>query len=380
MKKRVLILGAGFGGLELSTLLSETLGTEVDTTVIEKNDSFVFGYSKLDVMFGRQSADAVRLPYKNFAKPGVRFVQQAITAIDPGMKRVTTDGGEYEADFMVIALGADYDVGATPGLETANEFYSVAGATRLRDVIPTFTSGRVVIGICGAPYKCPPAPSECALLLHDDFLRRGVRDKCEITLVTPLERPVPPSPDTSRALIAAFAERNITFVPNRKVTSLDPARRVAVLDDGTEYPYDLFLGVPKHCAPKVLKESGLTEQGWVPVNQRTLATTHPGVYAIGDIANTGGPKAGVFAESAARSVASSLIAAIRRSGDVQPYAGAGTCYLEFGGGLIGRVDMEFFAGPKPASTFHEPTVAGRAHKEEFGATRRQRWFGGSASP
>ena len=116
MKSRVLVLGAGFGGMELSTLLSEALGEKADVTVIEKSDSFVFGYSKIDVMFGLATTEAVRLPYRNFVKPGVRFVQETITAIDPVARRVTTTGGTYEGDFLVVALGAEYDLAATPGL------------------------------------------------------------------------------------------------------------------------------------------------------------------------------------------------------------------------------------------------------------------------
>ena len=133
MNLRVLVLGAGFGGLELSTLLSEALGDRLDLTLIDKNDSFVFGYSKLDVMFGRKTPDAVRLAYRNIVKPGVRFRQETITAIDPERRRVTTQSGTYDADVLVVALGADYDPDATPGLVAGgNEFYSVAGAERLR--------------------------------------------------------------------------------------------------------------------------------------------------------------------------------------------------------------------------------------------------------
>jgi sulfide:quinone oxidoreductase len=376
MKKRILVLGAGFGGLELTALLSESLGDTVELTLIDRNDAFVFGYSKLDVMFGHATPDAVRIPYEGVVKPGVRFVRDTITAIDPEARRVTTDGGVFEADVIAVALGADYDFGATPGLaESGNEFYSVAGAERLRDVLPSFTSGRAVVGICAAPYKCPPAPSETVLLLHDYLSTRGVRDNCEITLVTPLGSPVPPSPDTSRALIAAFAERNIAFVPNRRVTSLNAARRVVLLDDGHELPFDLFLGVPKHRAPKVVEAAGLTENDWVPVNPRTLETRFPGVYALGDIANTGVPKAGVFAEAAARSVASSLIASLRGSGQPELNAGAGSCYVEFGGGRVGRVDVDFFSGPSPRGTFEAPSARLREEKELFGSSRRARWFG-----
>ncbi|HSV51137.1 MAG TPA: FAD-dependent oxidoreductase [Burkholderiaceae bacterium] len=376
MTARVTILGAGFGGMELSTALSETLGDDVEVTLIEQSDAFVFGYSKLDVMFGKTTLDAVRLPYSRFAKPGVRLLRETVTAIDPATRRVTTDAGVHDCDYLVVALGVGYDMAATPGLaEHGNEFYSVEGANLMRDLLPGFNRGHAIIGVAAAPYKCPPAPSECALMLHDYLTAKGVRDQCSITLVLPLPSPVPPSPDTSKALIEAFAQRNIAFMPNRRVASLDGARRVALIDDGSELPYDLFFGVPKHRAPAVVEASGMAEGGWIPVNPRTLETKYPNVYAVGDISNTGTPKAGVFAEGAAKSVASHIIASIRGAGVASLYAGAGTCYIEFGSGRIGRVDVDFFSGPKPTGKYYAPAVESRVHKDEFGASRKARWFG-----
>ena len=375
MSPRVTVLGAGFGGMELSTLLSESLGDSIQVTLIDQSDAFIFGYSKLDVMFGHATKDAVRLPYRNFSKPGVRMLRKAVTAIDPETRRVTTNAGTHDCDYLVVALGADYDLAATPGLEAANEFYSIDGANALREILPTFSGGRALVGVCGAPYKCPPAPSECVLMLHDFLTTAGIRSRCEIALVLPLSSPVPPSPDTSKALIAAFAERGIAFMPNRRVVSVNAMRHVATLDDGSELSYDLFFGVPKHRAPAVVEASGLAEGGWVTVNPRTLETKFPNVYAIGDIANTGTPKAGIFAEGAATAVASSVVARIRGEGEGRLYAGAGTCYIEFGAGRIGRVDVDFFSGPKPTGTYHEPSVALREDKQRFGASRKARWFG-----
>jgi sulfide:quinone oxidoreductase len=376
MQTRVLILGAGFGGLELATTLSESLGDQADVTVIDKSDSFVFGYAKLDVMFGRATPEVVRLPYSAIAKPGMRVLRETITSIDPESRRVVTDAGSHDAEILVVALGADYDMDATPGLaEGGNEFYSVAGAERLRDVLPSFSSGHAIVGVCGAPFKCPPAPSECALLLHDTLSTRGVRDACRISIVIPFGTPVPPSPDTSRALVAAFAERNIEFVPSRRVASLDPQRRVAVLDDGGEMPYDLFLGVPKHRAPDVVLASGMAVDGYIPVDSATLETRFAGVYAVGDVTTVGVPKAGVFAEGAARVVAQALIARARGDEPPRPYDGRGSCYIEFGGGRVGRVDVDFLSGPKPTGTFQEPSDAMARNKLHFGSSRRERWFG-----
>jgi len=375
MKARIVVLGAGFGGLELSTLLSESLGDSIDVALIDKNDSFIFGYSKLDVLFGHADALAVRLPYKNFTKPGVRMLQQTVTAIDPTKRRVTTDKDTFEADYLVVALGAEYDFASTPGLAGVTEFYSVAGAEKMRDLLPKFTRGRALVGVCGAPYKCPPAPSECALMLHDYLVKRGVRQNCEIDFVLPLSSPVPPSPETSRALVEAFSERDIKFHPSKRVASIDAAKKIATLDDGVEMGFDLFFGVPKHRVPSVVLDSGLAENGWVTVKPRTLETQFANVYALGDGANTGTPKAGVFAEGAAKAVATALIAKIRNVGKPVEYNGFGTCYIEFGGGRIGKVEVDFFSGPKPTGNYYEPSAALRADKDHFGSSRRARWFG-----
>jgi sulfide:quinone oxidoreductase len=375
MKPKVVVLGAGFGGLEISTILSETFGANVDVTLIDRNDAFVFGYSKLDVLFGLKKIEDVRLPYKNFAKPGVRFLRRNVTSIDPRKKRVATDVESFEADYLVIALGVEYDLEATPGLkEHGDEFYSVAGARRLGQILSQFSKGDVVIGVCGAPYKCPPAPSEAALMMHDYLLQRGVRSHCAMTIVLPFENPIPPSPETSRALIDAFAERNIRLIKGREVAAVK--KGAVVLNDGNELPFDLFMGVPKHRGLQILKDCGLADdEGWIPVDPRTLATKFARVYAVGDIADTGTPMAGVFAEGGARAVAKSLIAAIQGDGSPGLYNGVGICYIEFGAGRIGRVEVDFFSGPKPTGTFQEPSVGLMAEKANFGSSRRARWFG-----
>lgn len=377
MTTRVLVLGAGFGGLELTTRLSEAVPDQVEITLIDKSDSFVFGFSKLEVMFGRQRPDAVRLHYRDIAKPGVRFLRETITAIDPSAKTATTDRGTHDADVLVVALGADLDPAATPGLvEAGNEFYTVAGAERLRDVIPAFTGGKAIVGVTSAPFKCPPAPSEAAFLL-DEYLRANSRrDATQIQVVMPFGAPIPPSPATSEAILARFAERGIEFVPERRVTAIDPTTREAVLDDGMRLPYDLFLGVPVHRVPEVVEASGMTEGGWIPVDPATLATRYPGVYAVGDVTSVGTPKAGVFAEGAAKVVAENLIAQIRAGGDGdERYDGRGSCYIEFGDHEVARVDVQFLPGQSPTGTFVAPSRATAEEKAEFASSRGARWFG-----
>jgi sulfide:quinone oxidoreductase len=374
--RRVLILGAGFGGLEIATLLSRQGGGELEVTLIDKGEGFVFGFSKLDLLFGRASVEQVRIPYAGIDMPGVRMVRETITAIDPEAKRVTTGAGEYEGDALVIALGADYDFDATPGLAAGgNEFYSVAGAERAAAAVAGFERGHAVIGVCGAPFKCPPAPSECALLLDDELRVRGVREECRISFVTPLGSPVPPSPETSAALEAEFEARGIELIASRRVASIDPERSVAVLDDGRELEFDLFLGVPRHRAPDAVLASGIAEDGYVPVDPATLRARLPGVYAVGDVATAGVPKAGVFAEGAGRVVAQALLAELLGAEPPGRHLGQGTCYIEFGQGRVASVDIDFLSGPERTGTFNAPSPALVAEKEEFGTSRRARWFG-----
>lgn len=204
---QVVILGAGFGGLELATTLSEAFGSDVDVTLIDKSDSFIFGYSKLDVMFGRTRPAEIRHAYGDIEKPEVTFRQETVTSIDPVAKRVVTDVATHDADILVVALGADYDIGATPGLaEGGNEFYSVAGAGELAKILPTFQGGHVVISVMTPHYKCPPAPSETSILMHQDLTDRGLREASRITCLTPMPTPLPVSKEAGDAISARFVE------------------------------------------------------------------------------------------------------------------------------------------------------------------------------
>jgi sulfide:quinone oxidoreductase len=373
---RILVLGAGFGGLELTTTLSERFGDDIDVVLIDQNEGFVFGFSKLDVMFGRSLPAAVHHPYRDFVKPGVQFLQSTVRSIDPVAKHVETDAGGFDADILVVALGADLHPSATPGLvEGGHEFYTVPGAFALRDVLAGFPGGRVIVAVTSAPFKCPPAPSETALLMHDFLSERGLRDRSSIALVMPMGAPIPPSPAASEALLVAFAERGIEWHPEQIVRELDPGRQVAKLADGREMPYDLFLGVPVHRAPTVVTASGLAVDGWIPVDPLSLETAYPGVYAVGDVTSVGTPKAGVFAEGQAAVVAERISAQIRGTDESAQYDGHGLCYLEFGRDQVARVEVTFLSGQAPVGGLDGPSPELAADKVRFGSSRIQRWFG-----
>jgi sulfide:quinone oxidoreductase len=379
---RVLVLGAGFGGLEVTSRLAARCGDAVDITLIDAAEGFIFGFSKLDVMFGRVAEPHVVHAYRDLVeRPGVRFVQARIETIDPAAKQVETSAGTFDADVLVVALGAELDASATPGLrEGGHEYYTVAGAFAVRDVLANFDGGRVVIAVTSTPFKCPPAPSETALLMHDFLQSRGLREKSSIALVMPLPKPIPPSPAASEALLAAFAERDIEFVPNSVVRGLDATRRVALLADDSDIPYDLFLGVPKHCAPDVVVAAGMTVDGWIPVDPLTLETSFADVYAVGDVTSVGTPKAGVFAEGQATVVADRIAARIDGSSTDAEYDGRGICYVEFGDDTVGRVEVTFRPGVPPSGNFDAPSVDWGADKTEFGRSRVARWFGKQWTP
>jgi sulfide:quinone oxidoreductase len=374
MTTNVMILGAGFGGLELASTLTERLPGEVEVTLVDQDDAFVFGYSKLEILFGRQTTEQVRIPYGGISMPGVEFRRERVVTIDPAKRHVVTDAGAYDPDVIVVALGADYDLAATPGfVEGGFEYYSVGGAERLRDELTAFRGGRVLLAVLSIPFKCPPAPYEAMLLLHDRLVARGLRDSSELHVVTPQPSPIPVSPEASGALEGAMAERGIEYTKRHRVYGIDPDARLAHFKDHDE-PYDLFIGIPVHKAPDVLVEAGLTEEGWVAVDRRTLQTPYPGVYALGDCAETGIPKAGTFAESHAHVVADGIVNSLRGGGD-RASGGTGLCYLEFGNGEVGRVDVDFHAEGGPTAPLLGPSVAYAAEKAEFGAVRRARWFG-----
>jgi sulfide:quinone oxidoreductase len=376
MKKHVVILGAGFAGLELASRLSSELAAQVRVTLLDQNSSFTFGFSKLDILFGRKDRAGVQLPYREISKEGVEFRQERVTSIDPESRRVTTDDNAYDADILVVALGASYDPAATPGFEEGGlDFYSIDGAERMRDALPAFESGTILIGILGQPFKCPPAPFEGALLLHDHLVRRGIRAATEIRVIAPMAAPVPVTAQVSQRFLDALHERGIEYVGKNRITELDPHDKHARLESGESVPYDMFVGIPIHRVPEVVVSSGLTVDGWVPVDTANLMTRFPDVYAVGDLVAIPMAKAGVFAENAAGVVADDIAARMRGSVLQRRYEGEGSCYLEFGGGQVAKVEANFLGGDKPTARLVGPSRELAAEKEAFASIRYARWFG-----
>ena len=381
MATRVLILGAGFGGLELATTLSEALGEEVEVTLIDKGDAFVFGYSKLDVMFGRARRRGGPAPLRDFAKPGVRLLRETVVAIDPEARAVTTDAGVHEADYLVVALGADYDMEATPGLAEGGQrvLLGAPAPSGWPSCCPSFTRGpgrdRRLRGALQVPAGAERGRAAAARPSHRARRPRRVRDP----FVMPLAEPGPAlAGDLGGAAEPPSPSATSSSSPARRIASLDPDRRVVVLDDGSELPYDLFLGVPKHRAPDVVV--GERHGRRTATSRSTRATLRDGVPR-----RLRGRRRRHRRRAEGRRLRRGRGAGRRRRADrpgaraastPDGYDGRGSCYIEFGAGRVGRVDVDFLSGPKPTGAFQQPSAALVAEKEEFGSSRRARWFGG----
>jgi sulfide:quinone oxidoreductase len=187
--------------------------------------------------------------------------------------------------------------------------------------------------------------------------------------------PVPPSPPASAALLEAFAERGITFVPSVLIETVDAEGMTVKTSTGELLHYDLFLAIPRHVAPAAVRATDLTEDGWIAVDQDTFATKVEGVFAVGDVASGGTPKAGVFAEGQAKAVAAQIVATAKGGSTPEPYDGRGMCYVEFGRGNVARVNVQFRPGASGMGDLEGPSAEVTAEKRDFGSSRIVRWFG-----
>jgi sulfide:quinone oxidoreductase len=377
--KKVLILGAGFGGLETATGLSTVMQDGYEITLVDRSPGFFVGFSKIDVLFGRRSEDEVRSRYADLRAVGVRFVQASVTAIDTDRRRVTTHAGELEYDYLVVALGADLDHAATPGyLEAgAHEFYSMPGVVRLKPVLERFSEGTLVLGILGAPYKCPPAPYEVACQLHERFVKRGVRDRIRLMMTIPGPRPVP-NPGVADALEKLLVERDIPLLTSAPIGSIDADHR-RLTAGNTTIDYDLFVGVPVHVPPAVVRTSKLGSAGYIRPNLANLETAFPNVYAVGDVTSlpvgeTTVPKAGAFAEDAARTVISDILVKEGLASERLKFDAVGACYFEVGDGQVAKIKANFYGGDKPVQRVEGPSAGFLADKQGFERERHARWF------
>jgi sulfide:quinone oxidoreductase len=380
VRKTVLILGSGFGGLTAAQHLRRLLSPEHRIVVVEKKNFFYMCAFNMRLITGemkhpREGERAL----SELSRKGIEWVHAEVDKIDPQGKRVHTSSGTLEGDYIIIALGAEKLPDAMPGFaESAYNLTDAFGALQLRKALDEFESGRIVVLVCSTPYSCPGAPCEAAFLADSTSRSKENRQRVEIAIYTPEVRPLPSAgTEMGQAVLSMLKERNIEYHPQQKVRRIDNSTRKIIFEGG-EVSFDLLVGVPPHVSPRVVREAGLTDEtGWVPVDLQTLETSYPGIFAIGDITSirqpnpTGFflPKAGVFADEQARVVAGNISGEILGELTQSQFDGKGFCYLEMGDGRAAYGSGNFYTYPLPRVYLEPPSQ--RYHKERRELEREQ---------
>jgi sulfide:quinone oxidoreductase len=381
--KTILILGGGWGGLTAAHHVRGLVQSEHRILVIERSDTFSLGVSNLGLMTGeRESVQQIQRDMAKLKRPGIEWIHAEAQGVDLESRTVETDAGTFSGDYLVLALGAQLAPESIPGFaESAHNLYEAEGAAALHEDLDRFDGGRIVVLVAGAPFRCPAAPYEAAMLVEAWTREHGIRDQVEIDLYTPESIPMAVAgPVVGQGLRSLMDERGIDYHFEQQVTEIDGTSQTLEFED-EETSYDILIGIPPHRAPQVLKQAELVDaSGYVPVHPQTLEilsdpdtleVQYPGVYAIGDVAairlmnSMLLPKAGVFAEGEAQVVAASIAADINGESRPGVYDGHGFCYVDVGDGLAAYGSGDFYAYPGPRVTLEDPSVEGRRAKQEY---------------
>lgn len=370
----VLILGGGSGGLATAGRLKELLGDKISITVIDKQRSFVMGFSLLRVMTGEKTEQEVTVPKEKVSQKGIKFINTEVNRIDVNNGIVRTDQGEFVYDYLVVALGAELAPEKVPGFESAFHMYTLEDAKKLRDALSSFRGGSIRLVVSSTPFKCPPAPYEAAMLIDDHLRNKGLRDKSDIQIFTPEPQPMPiAGPEVGNTVVSMLNEKGIGFHSNTKVSLIDGSSKQIVFENGSREKYDLLIAIPPHTTPKVIRESrGLADASeWISVDPKNMQTKYDRVYAIGDVAAVklpSGmmlPKAATFAFGQAEIVASNIASSVLGT-EARNWDGFGECFIETGSGNAAYGSGSFYSSPKPVINLQIPSKELRERKDVWG--------------
>lgn len=378
-----LVLGGGVGGLVAAHRLRKKLPSAQRVVLVEREARHVFAPSLLWVMTGDRSADAISRPLARLERKGIEVVHGEIDAIDPVGRSARVNGTTLTAEFLVVALGADFAPEVVPGLaEAGSTFCTLAGALAVREALDRFSGGRLVLLTAAPAYKCPAAPYEAAMLLDFYLRRRGVRERTEIALYAAEPGPMGVAgPEVSAGVREMVESKGIRYYPGHQVKTADAKARRLKFENGEEAPYDLLIHVPPLRPPGVVRAAGLArEAGWIGVDRHTLATDFERVFAVGDVTSIPLklgkplPKAGVFAHAEAEVVARNVAREVTGRGAPAVFDGHGECFVETGGGQAGFGAGNFYAEPLPQVSLHRPARRWHMGKVLLEKSWLWRWF------
>jgi sulfide:quinone oxidoreductase len=284
--KTVVVLGGGIGGVAVARALRRQLPRPHRIVLVDRERTHLFAPSLLWLMVGQRDKRSIQRPLERLARKGINVRFGEVQRIEPDTRRVTVSGETFDADYLVIALGAELHPEAIPGLAQAgHNFYTLPGAEAFLSSLRSSGSGRIIVLTASPAYKCPAAPYEAAMLVEAFCRKRSIRDAVQIDVYA--AEPVPmgvAGPEVSTAVKQLLAARNIPYHPDHQVTSVDTAAKLLMFANGTCAEFDLLAYVPPHRPPRVIADSGLVDQtGWIAVDRHTLETRVSGVYAIGDV-------------------------------------------------------------------------------------------------
>lgn len=380
MAKHILILGGGFGGLAAADTLSRSLGADDKIRLVDQQQLFFMGLTKLWIIDGRRRVGENAGNRNAMVKRGVDFIEGEVDSIRTNDSQVKVGKRKLSYDYLIIALGADYSPESTPGFQKyATNLYTESGCSQIRDELRSFNNGTLTVLVCGLPFKCPPAPYETAMIIDGVLRKRNVRGKVKIQVITPEEHPLTIlGPEAGKKVTGLLAERGIGFHPSQRVKEI---RVNSVVTESGEIEHDQVFAIPVHVAPRVLKDSGLTDQsGWVPVDPDTMGTSAVGVFAVGDCAGTkipnGSvlPRAGILAEEQGKVAAENIISLIQGKPPSAKFDGVGVCYMEVGDERAAPLRANFYGQPTPTWEFTPPSAEGYQEKYRFLTERMSAWF------
>ncbi|MGH9992245.1 MAG: NAD(P)/FAD-dependent oxidoreductase [Nitrososphaera sp.] len=381
MGKRILILGAGFGGLTAANILRKNLHSDHRVMVIDRKNWFMMGLVKLWILEGTRKLEESQTPLNGLNAKGIEFLNDEVTKVDSGSSRIhAKDHGWIEYDYLIVALGAELAPEKIPGfVGRGYNLYDPQQVPKLRDRLLSINRGRVAIAIMGMPYKCPPAPYEASIIISNVLTKSGSRNSVEIDVYTPAPIALPVAgPQISAGVVEIIAQNGVRFNPHHKLQSVSDSQ--LEFENGTKKDYDLLVGIPPHRAPEVVRNSGLTGGGdWIQVDKHLMKTSVGNIFAIGDVTeikvgNLALPKAGIFAEEQAKVVAQQIIDEIGSRPAMATFSGQGYCFMEVGNGRAGYLEADFYNQAGPVLKLEPPSAENYEKKQDFERTRIKEWL------